>query len=376
MKQEASKEMPVQKKKRFVEAFLERFGIDALNYEVPSHANTLPFTLGGITAVSLVLTIISGIILAMWYAPVPENANVSIRSIMETVFLGSVIRGIHYWSASLTLIAIVLHILRVFLYGSYKNKREGNWIVGVLLFGTMVGLFFTGTTIKWDQEGFEALEHAQAIAGTFGFGGFFSSEVIPVLFRLFTLHASILPIILIILMFIHMLLVKRHKISPLPWKKQAHDNSFTEVAAASVDANSAISKTDEVKTSETKHTFLEHFRTLFGYGYIVLGVVMILSIMAPPAIGPDPLTGIEVTKPLWPFLWIYSLEEWFGINGALVGSAILFTGLLAVPFFDRGSKIAFGKRKLILSIGISIVIVLIILTIYAMLSQPVVHLDM
>ncbi|MFX7329536.1 cytochrome b N-terminal domain-containing protein, partial [Acinetobacter baumannii] len=78
------------------------------------------------------------------------------------VYLGSIIRGIHYWAASLTLIAVALHVLRVFLYGSYKQPREGNWIIGAILFGTLIGLFFTGTALKWDQEGYEALEHAKA----------------------------------------------------------------------------------------------------------------------------------------------------------------------------------------------------------------------
>lgn len=377
MKPEMGKPVKVKKEKWFRKTFIERFGIDALNYEVPTHANTLPFTLGGITAVSLLLTMISGIILAMWYVPTPEEANASIRTIMETVYLGSVIRGIHYWSASLTIIAVALHVLRIFLYGSYKQPREGNWIIGVLLFGTLIGLFFSGTALKWDQEGYEALEHAQAIAGTLGLDGFFSSEIIPVILRLFTVHVSILPILLIALLFIHMLLVKRHKISPLPWKKKKESGDAILEAAAS---SEPVATTDELtvagQKSDKKHTFLQHFRTLFGYGYIVLGIVMILAILSPPSVGPDPLTGIEVTKPLWPFLWIYSVEEWFGINGALIGSAVLFTALLAVPFFDRGNNPSLSKRKWIISIGISIAIVLVILTIYAIFSQPVVHLDM
>ena len=371
MKRQITHQAAVGNKRNGIFKFIyDRFGLDSLNYEVPAHANTLPFTLGGITAVSLLLTMISGIVLAFWYVPLPEQANASIRVIMEKVYWGSMVRGIHYWSAQLTMIALVLHVLRVFLYGSYKKPREGNWLVGVLLFGVMVGLYFTGTSLKWDQEGFEALEHAESIAGTFGLGGLFSTAYVPVLIRLFIAHVSILPVLLVVLLFIHMLLVKRMKISELPWKKKSVVPAVSQVTAE-------IAATAEVSNLHVKkHTFVQHFRKLFGYGFIIFGIVVILAVLVPPSLGPAPLTGIEVTKPLWPFLWIYSVEEWFGINGAVIASTILFTGMLAVPFFDRGSDSSIGKRKWIVSVGLAVAIALLILTIYAVFSSPVVHLDM
>lgn len=369
-------ENTVKKKKGFGGAFIERFGVDALDYEVPAHSNTLLFTLGGITAISLALTGISGIILAMWYIPTPEEANASIRVIMERVYLGDVIRGIHYWSAQLTILSIVVHMLRVFLYGSYKKPREGNWIVGVLLFGVVMGLYFTGTTLKWDQEGSEALGHGEAIANSVGLGSFFDSEYIPALIRLFVVHVGILPVILVALLAIHLLLVKRHKISPLPWKNKQGTAIEHAEAAATVEPSIAVAQYKVVQGHGIKHSFLQHIRSLIGYSYIALGVVIILAIMSPPSIGPDPIAGIEVTKPVLAFLWLYSLEEWIGVNGTAIVAAILYAGLFAIPFFDRRDTLSFSKRKWIISIGGVVLITLIILTIYAIYSQPVVHLDM
>ncbi len=59
----------------------ERLGISALAYPVPEHANRIARTLGGITAVSFVVLIVTGIVLAQFWAPVPELANQSVREI-------------------------------------------------------------------------------------------------------------------------------------------------------------------------------------------------------------------------------------------------------------------------------------------------------
>src|SRR3546814_10273531 len=81
-----------------------------------------------------------------------------------------------------------LHLLRVFLTGSYKRPREANWLVGVAMFALVLGAIFTGTVLKWDQEGFEALAHNLEIGELLGGAGFwFSGEFaggVPLLVRL------------------------------------------------------------------------------------------------------------------------------------------------------------------------------------------------
>ena len=129
----------------------ERMGISALAYPVPEHANRIGWTLGGITAVSFVVLIATGIILAQFYAPMPEQANQSIRQIERAVWAGSLIRGVHFWAAQAMYVAAFLHLIRVFLTGSYKKPREGNWLVGVGMFGLLTFAIFTGTVLKWDQ---------------------------------------------------------------------------------------------------------------------------------------------------------------------------------------------------------------------------------
>ena len=65
-------------------------------------------------------------------------------------------------------ITLLLHMIRVAFTGSYKAPREVNWYVGVGLLLMMVGLLFTGTVLKWDQEAYEALAHFLWVAEVMG----------------------------------------------------------------------------------------------------------------------------------------------------------------------------------------------------------------
>jgi hypothetical protein len=90
----------------------ERLGIGGLRYPVPKHANSLAFTLGGITLVSFVLLVVTGIYLAQVYDPTPERAHASVVYITDTAFAGELVRSLHYWLASAFVVTLVLHMVR------------------------------------------------------------------------------------------------------------------------------------------------------------------------------------------------------------------------------------------------------------------------
>jgi len=110
----------------------ERLGLSELTYPVPRHANTLAYSLGGVSLIGFLLLFISGVLLAQYYVPFPQSANDSVRAMMQSTGLARFLRS----------------------------------VPGLL--ATTVGLFFTGTVLKWDQEGFEALEHNVAIGHLLG----------------------------------------------------------------------------------------------------------------------------------------------------------------------------------------------------------------
>ena len=112
----------------------------------------LSFTwcMGGLTFFLFLAETISGVLLMFYYRPVIEYAYMDMQGLRAHVTLG-VMREIHRWGAHAMVITIWLHMMRVFLTGSYKPPREFNWGVGVILLVLTLLLSFTGYLLPWDQ---------------------------------------------------------------------------------------------------------------------------------------------------------------------------------------------------------------------------------
>ena len=85
-----------------------------------------------------------------YYRPTLEYAYNDIVGLREHVPLG-IMREMHRWGAHAMVIAVWLHMFRVFMTGSYKPPREFNWSVGVILLVLTLLLSFTGYLLPWDQ---------------------------------------------------------------------------------------------------------------------------------------------------------------------------------------------------------------------------------
>ncbi len=344
-----------------VEAIDERLGIKALEYPVPEHANNLAWSLGGVTAVALVVLIVTGVILVQFYNPVPEAANESVRNIVTQVWAGRFVRGVHFWAAQAMYVTAALHLLRVFFTGSYKRPREANWLIGVAMFGLVTLALFTGTVLKWDQEGFEALGHNLELGKLLGGAGLwfspqFASRV-PILVRLYGAHVVIVPGLIIALLVLHALLVKKHKISPHP--SLPSDETGEQAPAA-----------------EPTEPFTHHVRRIGAFGLVLLGVLGVLAVVLPPGIGASPVAGIEVTKPPWNFWWMFTLENWVGLQGILFGEIALFALLIALPFIDRNPERYWRRRPVAMAAGGLVLLVIIVLTILMAVTPAKQHLGM
>ena len=326
----------------------ERLGLSDFAYSVPRHANSLPYSLGGITAIGFLVLIVSGILLSQYYHPMPQFANDSVRAMMQGVRFERIVRGVHYWAAQVVLLTVLLHMIRIFTTGAFKKPREANWIIGVGLLAVTVGLFFSGTVLKWDQEGFEALEHNTAIGELLGgLGHWFAhafAENVSLLLRLYIAHVSILPGILVLLLTAHFWLVKRHGISPRPGRPVGEMLPFT-----------------------------THLKHLARYGLVLLGIILVLGVLLPPAVGPAPVEGIEVTKPPWPFLPLFAFENWVGVPGLFWASVGLFILLLLIPFVDRSADAAPAARHARLAFGFILLLALVGLGLLAWLTPGAVH---
>jgi len=340
------------------DAIDERLGLSGLAYPVPAHANGIGYILGGITFFGFLILAATGVWLAQFYHPTPEAARESVVYIMNVAPAGDIVRGIHYWTANIVMATVLLHLGRIFVTGSYKRPREVNWLIGLGLLAVTLGLIFTGTVMKWDQEGYEALGHnveAGKLLGVFGFwfSGDFEASL-PLLGRLYIAHIVILPALGALLLIAHFLLVKHHGISSLPADQDA-----------AVDGGPTPAKGGS--------TFVAHLVRMAGFGLLVLAVTTILAIVLPAGLGPRPIPGTETTKPPWMFLPFYPFENWFGLAALLWVPAILFAALALVPFIDRSAYRSPLKRRIVLAIGAVVAVALVGLVLYAAVTQPQAH---
>lgn len=343
---------PRSRRRRALDVVDDRLGITALQYPVPEHANNLAWSLGGVTAATLVVLIATGLVLTQWYNPTPEQANASVRHIVEHVYLGGFARSLHFWAAQAMYVLAGLHLLRVFLTASYKRPREANWLAGVAMFALVFGALFTGTVIKWDQEGFEALGHNLEIGKLLGGLGFwFSAEFagnVSILTRLYVAHVAIIPGLLLAVLGLHAMLVKRHGISSHPALPEA--------------------------SGEPVEPFTHHLRRIGAFALVLVGVLAVLAVLWPRGVGPTPVEGIEVTKPPWMFWWLFTLENWVGLKGIVWGTGALFGLLAAVPFVDRNQERRWQRRPVAMLCLLLVLAFMVLLTILMGVTTPAQHL--
>jgi quinol-cytochrome oxidoreductase complex cytochrome b subunit len=113
--------------------------------------------MGGISFYLFIVLTITGVLLMFYYHPTKVQAFRDILYLEHDVPFGKLLRNMHRWAAHLMIITVWLHMMRVFLTGSYKKPREFNWCVGVILLVMTMLLSFTGYLLPDDQLGFWAV---------------------------------------------------------------------------------------------------------------------------------------------------------------------------------------------------------------------------
>jgi quinol-cytochrome oxidoreductase complex cytochrome b subunit len=173
------------------------------------------YALGSFSTIAYVVAAISGALLGFYYSPAttgdPSTAYNSITFIMTDLRLGFFLRSLHRWSAQVMVAAVFLHMLRVYFTGAYKEPRELNWIIGIVLISLTMVFGYTGYLLPWDQLSFWAgqigVEMALSIplAGEWVaqllFGGFTLSQ--STLIRMYILHVFLLPFVTTGLIAVH-----------------------------------------------------------------------------------------------------------------------------------------------------------------------------
>lgn len=313
-------------------------------------------TLGNLLMTLLMFQFITGFALAMFYSASPTDAHASVKNITYAMPFGNVVRGLHVWGSTVIVIVTVMHIMRVFFWGSYKKPRELTWLVGVAIFQVILGFSFTGYLLPWDQKAYWATVVGTRIAATIPMIGEDLLVLIRgghdvgalTLTRFYSIHVMLLPVLLIGFTGLHLYLVRKHHIAG-PVVPQ---------------------KGKPVKFYPTQ---------LFRDAIVVLGgmgLVFALALIFKPGLEPiaDPTGADFAPRPEWYFLGLYEFLKIMPAGWEIVATAIVpgivTIGMFLVPWLDRSKSRHPGHRTWIILAGIAVILMIGVMTLKGIIETP------
>src|SRR6202034_3167642 len=186
-------------------------------YYAPKNFNIWYF-FGSLALLVLVLQLVTGIFLTMFYKVGAATSFDSVEFIMREVRYGWLIRYMHSAGASAFFIVIYLHMFRGLLYGSYKSPRELLWLFGMIIYLALMAEAFLGYVLPWGNMSFWAATVIVNLFGTIPVIGPGLVEWIrgdygiadATLNRFFSLHVVAVPLVLLLLVALH--LVALHEV--------------------------------------------------------------------------------------------------------------------------------------------------------------------
>jgi ubiquinol-cytochrome c reductase cytochrome b subunit len=299
------------------------------------------YLFGIATLTAFTLQVVTGIALATLYVPSTANAYESLKWITDQATLGSVLRGMHFWGASAMVLFIGIHMIRVFLTGSFKFPREMNWVSGVVLLILTVLMAFTGQLLRWDQNGVWSLfiaaaqaAHAPVIGdwlARFILGG--DTVGASTLSRFFAFHVFFIPALIFGTVGFHLYLVLHNGISEPPDPERPVDKRTYRTWYHEMIAREGQPYFPEAAWHEIAFALL-----------LVCAIVLLAAIVGPPKLDnpPNPANINAYPRPDWYLLWYYALfallspavEPFFIILAPLIGFLILFL----VPFMAHSGQ--------------------------------------
>ena len=177
---------------------------------IPEASAKISYTwcMGGLALWMFALELVTGLLLVLHYAPSAKGAYSSIQEITHVAPYGFFVRNLHYWCGQVMVALVALHMVRVFVTGSYAHPRRLNWIIGLGLLVLTFVVDFTGYLLVWDDRSLWAWTIARHLAqtvpgvGSSVAGALFGPEEVSdaVLVRVYVWHAILLPGFMILLL--------------------------------------------------------------------------------------------------------------------------------------------------------------------------------
>jgi quinol-cytochrome oxidoreductase complex cytochrome b subunit len=323
----------------------------------------------GIASVSaFLITLVTGILLMFYYKPYPDVAYESMKDIHFVVPTGRFVRNIHRWAANLMVVVVILHMARAFYTAAYRAPREFNWLIGMALLVTTLGLSFTGYLLPWDQLAYWAITiganiaqsprevtDALGVTESFDPGGLqrlllLGSDTVgeEALIRFYLLHVMLLPLVAALLMAVHFWRVRKDGGLTKPIDVEARVGAppvttypvFTEspsktyhLAAIVKGRTPAVGRGPENTVPSMPHLFYAELAVLMLTLFICMALALVSD--APLKELANPLVPENPAKAPWYFLGLQELVAFSAFMGGIGIPTIVLIGLGLIPYLDR-----------------------------------------
>jgi quinol-cytochrome oxidoreductase complex cytochrome b subunit len=296
------------------------------------HPSTLPektlkfnltWGLGGMSAITMMILLATGIMLMFTYTPSPEQAYYDILNLQTNVWFGQLVRNIHHWSGNAMIVLAFLHFLRVFFTGGFTAPRQFNWVMGIAMLLLTVAANFTGYLLPWDQLAYWAITVGTGLVEYIPLVGKWIQTVIlggpevgaATLLNFYGLHIALIPLSLLGIMSFHFWRVRK-------------DGGVVVPRAPGEEPERKLARVTTIPHLVLRELVVAMvlIAALFAFAMLVNAP---LEELANPDKSPNP------AKAPWYFMGIQELLLHFHpFIAAMVIPGLALAALFAIPYFD------------------------------------------
>jgi ubiquinol-cytochrome c reductase cytochrome b subunit len=326
----------------------QRTGIQAVMHEaldepIPGGARWA-YVFGSVLLFLFISQAVTGVALAIYYAPTADHAHTTVAYIVKMVTAGSFLRSLHAYGSSAVVVVMLLHLTQTFLYGAYKGRREVLWLSGCALMGLMLAMAFTGYLLPWDQKAYFATTVGTNMASEVPWIGAGLKRMMRggnemgtlTLSRFFVAHVFLLPAAVMGLIAAHVFL-------------------FRKAGAAGPPSADPIAPNLPTQRFYPRQVLMDTAVAL-----LMICALAFLAHFHPIELGPkaNPADTQFVPRPEWYYLPVFQWLKYFKGSLAIVGIVVVpsLTAILvlALPFLDRSLERRPWKRPLAVGIYLAI----------------------
>ena len=266
---------------------------------------------GGVALVLLVVQLLTGIFLTLFYQPHLNEAYASVQYFYKEFTEGAWLRDAHRWAALMLFAAIVVHVSRSLLRMEFLGRSNRTvWLAGCLLLLPLLAILMTGLILPWEWKAYWFMEMAPNYLSHIPLIGASLKRFLIDAFtmhRNFVAHVVILPTIAVVLVDIHV-----------------------------------FSKLRKRRPRVTGYLLTHGLVTLPFFIAIAVLAVGLPMPSEDPEIIPMPLDGTYIPAPEWFILILFVPFMYFkGAMGPVLGVLapfVLFLALMLLPYVFAGQK--------------------------------------